>query len=384
MSLQVKPHLTTPALPPLPLPQGDGITSPRVVLPPPPASTGKTALPPQGDGVTAPRITVPHPGLLRKSDGFESARTALTALDVPSGRGHSILREGSRGGEVKELQNKLNAKGFNCGAADGIFGSKTDSAVRSFQRANGLVADGIVGPKTWAALNKAAPPPSSHPTLKQGASGPAVSELQTLLNKNGARLSVDGQFGPATANAVRDYQASRGLTADGIVGPKTWNALRTNAPPVVQPPTGPGNGAFAERILNEARKHLGFREGPNNETPFSRFFGRRNEPWCADFVSYCSTKAGVPLNQASVDNLMAQLKREGKFHANNPKPGDVVIFDWNRNDRDPSEHTGLVEKVYTQNGKTFVQTIEGNSGDMVRRRTYALGHHQIVGYGTLK
>ncbi|GAB3714667.1 peptidoglycan-binding protein [Mariniluteicoccus flavus] len=55
---------------------------------------------------------------------------------------------------VREVQCRLAAKGYTeVGAADGIFGSKTDAAVRRFQRAKGLVPDGIVGPKTWRALN---------------------------------------------------------------------------------------------------------------------------------------------------------------------------------------------------------------------------------------
>ena len=62
------------------------------------------------------------------------------------------LKSGAKGEAVKELQNKLNAAGCPCGAADGIFGPKTLAAVKQFQKASGLTADGIVGPKTWAKL----------------------------------------------------------------------------------------------------------------------------------------------------------------------------------------------------------------------------------------
>lgn len=58
----------------------------------------------------------------------------------------TTIRKGSRGEDVKTLQTKLNLM------ADGIFGKLTDEAVREFQKANGLTVDGIVGPKTWAAL----------------------------------------------------------------------------------------------------------------------------------------------------------------------------------------------------------------------------------------
>lgn len=57
-----------------------------------------------------------------------------------------ILKKGMQGNEVKVLQQKLNVD------ADGIFGNKTDKAVREFQKANGLTVDGIVGPHTWEYL----------------------------------------------------------------------------------------------------------------------------------------------------------------------------------------------------------------------------------------
>ena len=80
-----------------------------------------------------------------------------------------------------------------------------------------------------------------------------------------------------------------------------------------------------------------------------------------------------------MDQLLAQLKREGKFHTTNPKPGDVIIFDLKRGDGDGSDHTGLVENV----SPAQVQTIEGNSGDQVKRNTYPRNSPKIVGYGTL-
>lgn len=63
-----------------------------------------------------------------------------------------MLKQGSKGDDVKTLQTRLNQLGFSCGAADGIFGSKTEAAVKAFQKSRGLVADGIVGPKTSALL----------------------------------------------------------------------------------------------------------------------------------------------------------------------------------------------------------------------------------------
>ncbi|MDH3973136.1 MAG: N-acetylmuramidase family protein [Deltaproteobacteria bacterium] len=64
-----------------------------------------------------------------------------------------LLRKGSRGEEVKTLQQLLVKHGYNIDT-DGIFGSGTEKAVRSFQAKNGLDADGLAGKNTWAALEK--------------------------------------------------------------------------------------------------------------------------------------------------------------------------------------------------------------------------------------
>ena len=62
-----------------------------------------------------------------------------------------ILRQGSQGQSVKTLQQLLTAAGYTL-AVDGIFGPRTEAAVKKFQKDNGLVVDGIVGPKTWSSL----------------------------------------------------------------------------------------------------------------------------------------------------------------------------------------------------------------------------------------
>jgi hypothetical protein len=72
----------------------------------------------------------------------------------------SIYVLGARGPEVLQIQQRLSQFGIYSGAQDGVFGGGTDSAVRTFQSAQGLTVDGQVGPETWAALFNGAPVPA--------------------------------------------------------------------------------------------------------------------------------------------------------------------------------------------------------------------------------
>jgi hypothetical protein len=66
--------------------------------------------------------------------------------------GMRYLSKGCKGEDVRAIQYLLNGRGYNCGTADGDFGSKTDTAVRRYQSVKGLGVDGSVGPATMASL----------------------------------------------------------------------------------------------------------------------------------------------------------------------------------------------------------------------------------------
>jgi peptidoglycan hydrolase-like protein with peptidoglycan-binding domain len=68
--------------------------------------------------------------------------------------GEPTLRERSTGNWVEHLQSTLEARGYDPGPVDGDFGPRTEAAVKEYQEAHGLTADGIVGPLTWASLNE--------------------------------------------------------------------------------------------------------------------------------------------------------------------------------------------------------------------------------------
>lgn len=158
--------------------------------------------------------------------------------------GGTVLRRGSSGNAVSNLQYYLNAIGFTSTTipqltVDGVFGAATQRAVLEFQRLYSLTADGLVGPITWAAICGAfcslpvkPPCPGYGGTpLRVGSTGNSVRNLQSILNVVSlqypqiTRVKVDGIFGTATQTAVRTFQRAVGITADGVAGSVTWANL---------------------------------------------------------------------------------------------------------------------------------------------------------------
>ena len=105
-------------------------------------------------------------------------------------------------------------------AVDGVFGAETEAAVQAFQRRRGLVADGIVGPRTWRQIVV---------TVKRGSKGDAVRAVQESIRfhhqADTPPPAIDGAFGPRTDAWIRGFQAAVGTAPDGVVGPTTWRAL---------------------------------------------------------------------------------------------------------------------------------------------------------------
>ncbi len=239
-----------------------------------------------------------------------------------------LVRSGSKGSSVVSVQKELKAAGINPGPVDGDFGAKTRAAVMSYQRKHHLAVDGVVGAKTWSALTR------------------------------------------------DDFKPARAASAKPHAGKKPTRTLAS---------ASPGRpSSKVQKLLAEARKHLGFHEGSGNRNPFSKALGRPPEAWCADFVSYAAKKAGLRMNTASAQGVADAIKAQGGWKGrSNPKPGDALTFRWDGS-RGWADHVGLVEKVFKRGGQTYVQTIEGNSGDRVRRKTYLANSSVINGYGTMR
>lgn len=201
---------------------------------------------------------------------IRSRRVAAYVKEILAGKGRTIvprppagplpnapataqagyLTKGMTGGKITHLQQLLSGLHYNVGptGSDGVFGFGTEQAVMAFQRDRGLVADGIVGPATSAALsaeyaaitNKPPIPPPASPAAGYPAwpgrfivlrdpmmTGGDIQTWQRQMASRGWRIDVDGVYGPASEAITEAFQREKGLTVDGIIGPQTWSAAWT-------------------------------------------------------------------------------------------------------------------------------------------------------------
>ena len=132
----------------------------------------------------------------------------------------SELRKGSTDPAVRDLQEALEALGYDPGPIDGTFGTTTEAAVKAFQYAKGITVDGIVGKVTWINIDEA---DQSEPVLKLGSTGLPVRRAQKRMSLVGYDVGgVDGRYGTRTEAAVKTLQQQRAIAVDGVVGPQTW------------------------------------------------------------------------------------------------------------------------------------------------------------------
>ncbi|MBE6894885.1 MAG: spore cortex-lytic protein [Ruminococcaceae bacterium] len=193
--------------------------------------------------------------ILRKYYGNDIRITESSNIaPVPVSYPGSPLREGSTGNSVRILQAQLNRIANDYPAigkvnVDGNFGSSTTAAVRRFQDIFDLTADGIVGKRTWykisyiyVSVKKLAQLTSegeaiqdgSYPgvPVRRGDRGINVQIVQFYLNQTAVYVNsikpvaIDGNFGAATENSVKEFQEYFNLAQDGVVGQATWEKMQ--------------------------------------------------------------------------------------------------------------------------------------------------------------
>ena len=211
-------------------------------------------------------------------------------------------------------------------------------------------------------------------TVELGRRGKNVRRVQEWLTLQGFALVVDGQFGPATEFAVREFQEAASAASTGRVNATTFAAL--SAPLERAAEDASPSGALGRRLVYYAKRHLkeSAREvGGANRGPRVRAYMKGNDgpewAWCARFVCFVLGQASRSLGISqpiattfSCDTLAARASAEGLFlreadvTATNVRPGALFF-----NRRSPGDwnHVGIVLRVF----QNVFLSIEGNTND---------------------
>lgn len=235
------------------------------------------------DGIAGPATLQALRGALTATGGPAIVPATTQSNPGNLNLGQSRLRRGSRGAAVQQLQQRLTTLNYYRGPVTGVFGPQTEAAVKRFQQAHNLTADGIVGPKTLQVMQGSArvalAPSNSLPmgsdtgpvnsgsfvnsgSLRLGDRGNKVAQLQTGLQKTGFyKGPIDGVYSAQVVVAVQQFQLARQLQPDGIAGSKTQAALRnqTLATPVQS--ANPATNSISVLELQKRLKLRGFYKG---------------------------------------------------------------------------------------------------------------------------
>lgn len=304
------------------------------------------------DGIVGPQTW----NLLFASDA------SATPLPQPTGgaAGSEIsLSRNMEGPEVVKIQTRLQELGlYGYDRITGYFGSITETAVKSFQKAHGLKDDGIVGPRTYEALFSK----YQQTSLIPGMVNSDVTELQERLSALGYyTYHIDGAYGTKTKEAVMYFQRAHGLTEDGIAGSVTKQVLFSNAALTeqearrmlttasgsVQTADGTNTAAgTAQQLIEYARQYLG--------KPYVYAASGPDLFDCTGYTCYVFKNFGINLPRSAYD----QGYSDYGIKITDPsqlQPGDLVFFN-TVDDGDLSDHSG----IYLGNG----QFIHANSTSM--------------------
>ena len=144
--------------------------------------------------------------------------------------------------------------------------------------------------------------------IQYGSKGADVARLQNYLNKYGYNLTVDGDFGTKTQEAVRAYQKNNGLAVDGIVGTNTWSALQSgtnNKPSEVSTPTTPSAPTLGASPTNPTYDTSSYKDSAAGDASWKAYQDALNK-----VDNYGDFKYG---NQAQLDAIMNSILNREKF-----------------------------------------------------------------------
>ena len=200
----------------------------------------------------------------------ETWNSIKEAIGNPFPSTRPTIRKGDTGVPVKQLEQRLIILDFlDLASTDGVFSNYTEKAVLTFQKARGLNTDGIVGPKTWRAIDQLfaatySMVPTIKPNLKENDKNEYVDLLQRKLTSFGYyKNKITGIFDENTKSSVTKLQEVYGLEPTGIVDYFTWEVIDSLLGPnfVFIPILKEGSTAPEVLILQEKLKVADFFPG---------------------------------------------------------------------------------------------------------------------------
>lgn len=242
------------------------------------------------------------------------------------------------------------------GESEDADGEKTSSEIYAFKVSMGTAAENLVIPEVQTSKTMVVNAPFAYITSDASMN----QEICYLKEGDTVKVYTDTDENAVvyvTKDDVSGYMYSRTLTN------KVFDT-----------------GIGSDEIVEVAKAQIGNDGGAKFWSWYG--FGSRVE-WCACFVSWCAGQCGYI--EAGVIPKFAHCENQGKpwFIANGqwadrncqPEPGYIIFFDWDGDGT--ADHVGIVEKC--ENGTVY--TVEGNSGDKCRQKSYPVGSSVIDGYG---
>ena len=358
--------------------------APATTQPPIPTQIPVTNAP-QG-GISTPiggTITVPtqNPGLITvpTDNGWApvviptvpSGSTQITITmppiaETPAATAQGVLKLGSQGDQVREVQRLLKNLKFYDGLADGDFGPGTEAAVKAFQTQYKLTADGVVGSSTFTKLYNATATkkpeitPTPQGSLKLESTGDDVREVQRRLKSLGFYTgSVDGDFGAGTEAAVKAFQKQYGLTTDGKVGQQTMNALR-NARATAKPANKPATATPKATAAPSYNENTYLRKG-NSSSDVRKMQERLIS------LGYLSGNATGTFDEATEDAVIAFQKRNCSYSDGVAGPLTLKAL-YSSSAKSTSTAAGII-------GTTLQEGSEGSGVRTLQTKLKALGYY---------
>lgn len=148
--------------------------------------------------------------------------------------------------------------------------------------------------------------------FRAGDQGTDVAEIQKQLQSLGYDVAADGDYGPATTEAVKAFQSTKGLEADGLVGASTYSALLGKSMPVVTH----SMNAMSRTVVSDAMSYMGVPYVFGGNTPSSGFD-------CSGYVRYVFANAGIYLPRTAD----VQYNCGYAVSTSELAPGDLVFFE---------------------------------------------------------